>query len=134
MDTGHWILKTPLVEKPYGFIYLIRNNLNGKLYIGKKQMVSKTCKRPLKGKINKRRGTKESDWKTYMGSSKELLADIETYGKKNFTFQIEKFCFSKWELTYEETLMQLQAGVLLRTNEGKYYNGIIHCRLGKQPK
>jgi len=51
-------------EMPEGveaFVYLITNKSNGMKYVGKKLAKFKTTKPPLKGKKNKRRGTKESD-------------------------------------------------------------------------
>ena len=48
-----------------GFVYLITNTTNNQKYVGKKLAKFKTTKPPLKGKKNKRRGTKESDWKDY---------------------------------------------------------------------
>ena len=47
------------------FVYLITNKVNGMRYVGKKLAKFKTTKPPLKGKKNKRRGTKESDWRDY---------------------------------------------------------------------
>ena len=60
-----------------GFVYLITNKTNNKKYIGKKLAKFKTTKPPLKGKKNKRRGYKESDWKDYWGSSDNLQSDVE---------------------------------------------------------
>ena len=56
-------------EEYIGFVYLITNLTNNKKYIGKKLTKFKVTKKPLKGKKNKRRSTKESDWRTYWGSS-----------------------------------------------------------------
>jgi len=58
------------------FVYLITNTANGMMYVGKKLAKFKTTKKPLKGRKNKRRGTKESDWKTYWGSSERLIAYV----------------------------------------------------------
>jgi hypothetical protein len=130
MDLGHWVLAKNLeyTEQAFGFIYEITNNALDypKKYIGKKQCRFKIKRKPLKGKKRKRLDTKESDWKNYTGSSKELNADIEKYGKENFSFIILEWCFSKFELGYKEIKMQLQEDVLLKEN---YYNGIVNCRL-----
>ncbi len=131
-ELGHWELASGLQYKEaFGFIYRITNNVLNKCYIGKKQCISKVKRKPLKGKTKKRIATKESDWKSYTGSSKELNDDIKKYGKHNFSFVILEWCNSKFELGYKEIKLQLQEDVLLKEN---YYNGIINCRLGKVPK
>ena len=133
MELGHWTIKESLhtTENPFGFIYIITNNINGRQYIGKKQCVSRVKRKPLKGKTRNRIDHKESDWKTYTGSSKELNEDIAKYGKENFTFEILEWCGSKWELGYKEIKKQLEYDVLL--NE-QFYNGILNVRIGKPPK
>ena len=133
MDLGHWIYdETTFPEKAvYGFIYEITNISNQRSYIGKKQ-IQKIIKRPpLKGKKNKRHLITESDWKTYTGSCSELNEDIENHGKENFAFTILRLCYNKWELAYYEAELQFERKVLL---SDKYYNGIINCRVGNQPK
>lgn len=147
-DLGHWVNKlmgdskaTSFTltegftvtedELPFGFIYEIVNNITGKIYIGKKQMISKKKRAPLKGKKNKRHYTVESDWKTYCGSCNDLLDDIKTHGKDKFSFYIIKYCRSKWELAYHEAREQFERGVLL---SDLYYNAIINLRVGKKPK
>lgn len=131
MDLGHWEYYDEMTQDCYGFIYEIQNNLNSKKYIGKKQ-TKKTLKRPpLKGKKNKRHVITESDWKTYTGSCNELNNDIAEQGKENFSFKILRLCYNKWELAYYEAKLQFEENVLLRKD---YYNGIINCRIGKQPK
>lgn len=135
MDVGHWILAEGVFfkEDAFGFIYEITNNALPipKKYIGKKQCISKIRRKPLKGKTRARLDQKESDWKTYTGSSKELNEDIKKYGKENFTFVILEWCSSKFELGYKEIKLQILNDVLLKES---YYNGIINCRLGKVPK
>lgn len=135
MDLGHWCLANGLEPNPeaFGFIYEIVNNAlpEPKRYIGKKQCVSLIRRKPLKGKTRNRIDQKESDWKTYTGSSKELNEDISRYGKENFTFTILEWCNSKFELGYKEIKLQLQHDVILKEC---YYNGIVNCRLGRPPK
>jgi len=130
MDLGHWQLSEGLEykEDAFGFIYLITCNITGKKYIGKKQCVSKIKRPPLKGKKKCRRDTKESDWKTYTGSSNELNADIAKYGKENFTFTILEWGNSKFELGYNELKRQIIEEALLRED---FYNGIVNARLCK---
>jgi hypothetical protein len=128
-DLGHWQLKTEFIpNKPYGFIYIITNNINSKKYVGKKQILTNKKRPPLKGKKNKRSNIVETDWKTYTSSSNELNNDIKLYGKENFTFEILKFCSSKSELAYYEAKEQFDREVLLKED---YYNGIINLRIGK---
>jgi hypothetical protein len=133
MDFGHWHTSLIIEEgkQPYGFIYRITNLINNKKYIGKKQCLTILKKRPLKGKRNKRHEIKETDWKIYTSSSKELNADIILHGKDKFKFEILQWCSSKWELSYCEAKLQFELEVLLRDD---YYNGIINLRVGRKPK
>ena len=110
-----------------GFVYLITNLANNKKYIGKKLARFKVTKPPLKGRKNKRRSTKESDWKTYWGSSDHLNADVKEFGEENFTREILHYCQSRGMLSYLEAKEQFDREVLL-TDE--YYNGIINVRVG----
>ena len=114
-------------EEYIGFVYLITNLTNGKKYIGKKLAKFKVTKKPLKGKKNKRRSTKESDWRTYWGSSDHLNADVEQLGPENFTREILYYCTSRGELSYLEAKEQFDREVL-KTDD--YYNGIINVRVG----
>ena len=131
MDLGHWQYSGEIPADCYGFIYEITNITNNRKYIGKKQMVKRIKRPPLKGKRNKRHILQESDWKTYTGSSNFLNDDIEQVGIENFSFNILKLCYNKWELAYEEAKLQINLDVLLLDT---YYNGIINCRIGKKPK
>ncbi len=131
---GHWTYNLEETEIPntfYGFIYIITNTTNSRQYIGKKQSTTILKRPPLKGRKNKRHVVKETDWKTYTGSSDKLNEDINTLGKDKFKFEIIRFCQSKSELAYYEAKMQFDHDVLLNEN---YYNGIINLRLGKIKK
>ena len=114
-----------------GFVYLITNTTTGQKYIGKKLAKFKKTRPPLKGKKNKRRGTKESDWKTYWGSSDRLNADVETLGEDNFTREILHYCPSRGIASYLEAREQFERREL-ETDE--YYNGIINVRVGGSDK
>ena len=116
-----------LPETCEGFVYLITNLTNDKKYVGKKLARFKVTKPPLKGKKNKRRSTKESDWRTYWGSSDWLIGDVKELGEDQFTREILYYCQSRGMLSYLEAKEQFDREVLL-TDE--YYNGIINVRIG----
>ena len=114
-----------------GFVYLITNLKTNQKYVGKKLAKFKTTKPPLKGKKNKRRGYKESDWREYWGSSDRLNEDVKQLGEKNFSREILYFCKSRAEMSYIEAREQFDRRVL-ETDE--YYNGIINVRVGGSQK
>ena len=122
---GKTIDKLP--QEVEGFVYLITNLTNNKKYVGKKLAKFKTTKPPLKGKKNKRRGYKESDWKDYWGSSDHLLEDVQKLGEDKFTREILYMCPSRGVMSYLEAKEQFDRRVL-ETDE--YYNGIINVRVG----
>ena len=115
-------------EEYEGFVYLITNLSDNRKYIGKKLAKFKTSKPPLKGKKNRRKGKKESDWRDYWGSSEQLNQDVEKLGKQNFTREILYFCTSRAEMSYLEAKEQFDRRVL---ESDEYYNGIINVRVGK---
>jgi len=118
---------TEIPDEYEGFVYIITNLTDDRKYIGKKLAKFKTTKPPLKGKKNKRRGYKESDWRDYWGSSDKLIADVEKLGENKFTREILYFCKSRGEMSYLEAREQFERRVL-ETDE--YYNGIINVRVG----
>ena len=109
-----------------GFVYLITNKTNGRMYVGKKLARFKRSRPPLKGRKNKRRFQVDSDWRDYFGSSDELLADIAKIGKEKFIREILFYCYSKAELNYVEAREQF-ARKVLESND--YYNGHIRVRV-----
>jgi hypothetical protein len=118
---------TELPEECEAFVYIITNLTNNRKYVGKKLAKFKTTKPPLKGRKNKRRGTKESDWKTYWGSNDHLKADVIELGEDSFTREILHFCPSRGVASYLEAQEQFERKVLLTDD---YYNGIINVRVG----
>ena len=116
-----------LPEDCEAFVYLITNITDNRKYVGKKLAKFKTTKPPLKGRKNKRRGTKESDWRDYWGSSDNLLRDVEELGQSKFTREILYYCKSRGLASYLEAKEQFDRRVL-ETDE--YYNGIINVRVG----
>lgn len=126
-----WIDMPEDLTSYYGYIYIITNKKTGKTYVGKKFFFSKRTRPPLKGRKNKRHYLVPSDWKTYWGSSKELLRDIEIYGKSNFERRVLKLCKDKWDCAYYELIEQLEREVLFREDS---YNGIVQVRLRKRKR
>ena len=116
-----------LPEDCEAFVYLITNLIDHKKYVGKKLAKFKTTKKPLKGRKNKRRGTKESDWRTYWGSNTHLVDDVLRLGEHRFTREILYYCPSRGVASYLEAREQFERKVL---ESAEYYNGIINVRIG----
>ena len=74
----HWEYSTKPNLTKFGFVYCITNIKTKQAYIG--------CKQYFNYKKGKKKA--ESNWKSYMGSSKHLLEDIDKLGKENFKFVI----------------------------------------------
>ena len=136
-DYGHWHTLTDRPDGAFGFIYYIENLETGRRYIGRKQLVS-VSKKTVPGKLRKVTTTKESDWKNYTSSCKELNDDIELFGKERFTFVIMEWVFGKGMLTYREVQEQWYNEVLSReeTPDGErlWYNGNIGAVKFLKPK
>ena len=126
----HWTYQekdiTELPEDCVGFVYLITNTTNDRMYIGKKLAKFKRSRAPLKGRRNRRRYTVESDWQDYYGSSDELTIDVNRLGVEHFKREILFYCKSKSELSYVEAREQFSRKVL-ETRD--YYNGHIRVRV-----
>lgn len=131
-----WTYNSKPVEKLpddcVGFVYLIVNKTNSRMYIGKKlAKFSKTTYKmvTLKNGTKKRKKIKgqiDSDWMDYYGSSIELNKDVASLGKDNFTREILFFCKSKAECSYIEAREQFSRKVL---ESDDYYNGQISVRV-----
>lgn len=115
------------IEGAVGFLYVITNIKSNRRYVGQKLFYSKVTKAPLKGKTNKRRSVKTSDWINYWGSSDSLKLDILKLGEESFTREIVLACESKAQMNYYELKMQMDADVLL--HQDKFYNGIVNARV-----
>lgn len=106
----------------FGFIYIIRNKITDRYYVGKKflfhnikRKIGKKEKALFEGKGRKpsfEAIRKESDWKKYWGSSKEFISDVKEHGEENFEREILHFAFNKRQLTYLEVKTQFSLGVL----------------------
>ena len=123
---------TELPEDVVGFVYLITNTTNGKMYVGKKlAKFAKTTYKvvKLKNGTKKRKKIKskiDSDWQQYYGSSPNLTEDINQLGNDNFRREILYYCKSKAECSYIEAREQFARRVL---ESDDYYNGHIQVRV-----
>jgi hypothetical protein len=123
---------TELPEDVVGFVYLITNTTNGKMYVGKKlAKFAKTAYKivKLKNGTKKRKKIKskiDSDWQQYYGSSPNLTEDINQLGTDNFKREILYYCKSKSECSYIEAREQFSRRVL---ESDDYYNGHIQVRV-----
>jgi hypothetical protein len=109
-------------KKIYGFVYVIRNLLNGRKYIGKKFFWSK---RTMVRKGKKLKSTIESDWRKYCGSNGPLLEDIKEFGAENFEKEIIHLCASKSECAYLEAKEQFAIDAIL---DKDFYNDWISVK------
>lgn len=132
---SHWNYKNKSVDtipdNSVAFVYIITNKINNRKYIGKKNFYSTTMLKPLKGKTRRRKKVKESNWRNYTGSCKELNEDIKKFGKENFTFEILEFNTSKAENNYSELRYQIFYNVLDKVDEDgnrEFYNQNIALR------
>lgn len=114
---------TDMIGDKIGFVYIVTDTVSGMKYIGKKGFFSKVTKPPLKGKKRKRRSIKESDWKTYCGSSETVKTLVEENGLDHFEREILHLCKSKGEMSYTEMREQIVRDVLLKPDE--YLNGFV---------
>lgn len=120
---------TVLEEAPndnyVGFVYRITNLTTGKQYIGKK-LFRNTRTKKVKGQTRRKRTKTESDWKTYYGSNKMLLEDLNQLGPDAFKREILMFCTSKGSLNYYEMKYQILEGALEKDG---WYNDWIMVRV-----
>lgn len=129
-----WIYNgQPFLEAPedaFGFVYLITNKVNNRQYIGKKQIRSFLTKQ-VPGRKNRTHYTKESSWRDYWSSCKELQEDVKKYGEENFVREVVRIYPNKAQLTMGEVELQFKSDVLTATlpdNSPAYYNRNIMNR------
>jgi hypothetical protein len=118
--------ETEWKDYPYhGFVYLITNQTNGMLYVGKKFFWSKKTLPITKTRKRRKVTYVQSDWVTYTGSSKMLNEDIASGHKIHK--EILHLCETKGICSYMETKEHFARDVLLTDD---YYNGILSCKIG----
>jgi hypothetical protein len=127
----------------YGFIYQVTHLPTQKKYIGKKVLYfernkklgkkelqalkEERQKQGLRGRVpTKKKIKKESDWKTYYGSHKDILKMLKEGKQEEFKREILQIVPNKKLLTYYETKYLFTKEVL--ENRDNYINDNI---LGK---
>lgn len=114
------------IGESYGFVYCIRNKNTDQKYIGRKYFYSKRKKKKAT-----RRSTSISDWKEYWGSSKELDAEIEKYGKYQFERLILSLHKTKGDVNISEVKEQFLRNVL---ENREYINANINGKWHRPPE
>lgn len=120
------------INEYVGYIYVTSHMPTGRQYIGKKIFFHTTNKKLGKKELleipitrgkrpTKKQVVKESDWKTYYGSSTE----IKSLPKEEMLRHVLKLCKTSKQLTYWETKYLFQYNVL---EDDRYINDNI---LGK---
>jgi hypothetical protein len=135
---GMYILDvTQMPKDAFGFIYLV-TTLDGKKYLGKKQLFSKRKRKFGKREIAKMENKrlkkwefviKENDWKTYTGSNIDLNKLIEE--GVDYNKEILYYATDKGQLTYLE-LRELWSHRVLESEA--FFNGNIGGRHFNQYK
>lgn len=138
MSNGHWTSELVIdPSKYFGFIYLITDTSTGKMYVGKKQYWSsqkskvkgcKTCSNDKASPKWKSQCWKESNWRVYKGSSKELTKWMKANPKNDYKYEIIHQCRSRGVLHYMELKELWARDVLDKKNpEGNhiYFNRAI---------
>jgi hypothetical protein len=107
------------INEYIGYIYITYHIPTGRQYIGKKNFFHTLNKKLGKKELaeipvtrgkrpSKKSVTKESDWKTYYGSSTE----VKSLPKDEMTRYVLKLCKTSKQLTYWETKYLFQYNVL----------------------
>lgn len=133
---GHWVGQKANPHEFFGFIYVIEDQTTGKAYVGKKQYWvkkprSKGCKTAVADKRSKRWKSscwRESDWRTYSGSSKEWNKYLKEHPNHKVVFKILHQCPTRALLHYMEIQEMVDRRVLttlLPDGSLKYFNMMI---------
>jgi hypothetical protein len=139
-----WLYKEKVINSiddfptdTFGYIYIVTHTPSGVSYLGKKSLYHNVKRKLTKKELAEMPVTrgrkvltevvkKESDWKTYFGSAKPILALIKDGKQEEFTRQILQLVPNKKLLTYYECKYLFTHGVL--ENPDKWFNDNI---LGK---
>jgi hypothetical protein len=139
-----WLYKEKVINSiddfptdTFGYIYIVTHTPSGVSYLGKKSLYHNVKRKLTKKELAEMPVTrgrkvltevvkKESDWKTYFGSAKPILALIKDGKQEEFTRQILQLVPNKKLLTYYECKYLFTHDVL--ENPDKWFNDSI---LGK---
>jgi len=130
----HWADCPEDISEYFGFVYIIVHKRTGKAYVGKKVFRFFTGPRgsfssdDCRNKRYVEDWWKESDWKAYTGSSKDLNKEIREQGVHMFHFEILDVCYDGLELHLSEVAHQVERNVLWATDKDgdyTYYNRTI---------
>lgn len=121
---GKVFTEDDISEDLVGYVYLITRN-DGKKYVGKKLFRFARTKK-VKGK--KKRFKVASDWQSYYGSNKDLVADVAKLGETAFRREILHLCKSKGICSYLETKEIIFRDALLSDS---YYNGWLTAKISR---
>lgn len=116
-----------LIADNVGFVYIIRNLISGRAYVGQKKFHSTTRRKLASGKRKKK--VTDSDWKEYWGSNAELQADVAANRPEDFRREILHLCPSKAIMNYLELQEQIDRRVML---SDAYYNSYVGGRISKK--
>lgn len=119
--------ETDIPEGVVGFVYKIERRDTGRIYFGQKKFTKARTRKPLKGRVRKRRNRIASDWLDYWGSNQELIAEVRSLGSRKFKRTILYLCRTKGEMNYRELQEQLYHDVLLYPD--KFYNSYVGTRI-----
>lgn len=114
-----------ILEDYVGFVYIIENKVDDRIYVGKKLLKFKRTKK-VKGR--KKKVLVDSDWKSYWGSNKSLQEDVKELGEDAFVRKILRLCKTRGEMNYYEARYQFDLGVL---ETDRAYNEWIMVKVHK---
>ena len=125
---NHWLYKNKTLEEApegyFGFVYIITNLKSGRKYIGRKYFGT-TRRVKVAGKKRRKVIRKDSNWREYTGSSKELNQDIKQLGMWQFRFEILILGRTKGQVNYLEENLHHKFHV---SSKSEYYNDCIGPR------
>ena len=117
--------RTELPDDAIGFVYKIYNMVEDEYYIGKKILVNKRTRNPLKGYKRKRIDYVESNWLKYTGSNEET----KKWKIEDCYREILYICYNRTMMSYYETKIQFVENVL---ESDKYINDNIAGKFYKK--